>query len=138
MKSLMDIIQDKSTELTSPDSQSLTPAVVEEKADVIKRLEAGMEFLTKGIIDSPTTSRKAKFMFSKLWEEAILELQEVPPELVEQQFASTTALMYWISTGQIIENVPMPEGFWDHVGATIPSLATIPAPLELEAGVTLE
>lgn len=97
-----------------------------------------MEFLTKGIIDSPTTSRKAKFMFQKLWQEAILELQEVPPELVEQQFASTTALMYWISTGQVIENVPMPDGFWDHVGAAIPQLAAPQAPLELEAGVTLE
>jgi hypothetical protein len=112
--------------------------VVEEKADVIKRLESGMEFLTKGIIDSPNTSRKAKFMFSKLWQEAILELQEVPPELVEQQFASTTALMYWISTGQVIENVPMPEGFWDHVGATIPSLAAGPKPLEIEAGANIE
>jgi hypothetical protein len=101
-----------------------------------------MEFLTKGIIDSPTTSRKAKFMFTKLWQEAILELQEVPPELVEQQFASTTALMYWISTGEVIQNVPMPEGFWDHVGATIGPVnlpeIPMPAPLELEAGVNLE
>lgn len=99
-----------------------------------------MDFLVKDVMDNPNTSRKAKFMFTKLWQEAMVELEECPPEIVEEQFSRTTALMHWVSTGQVIENIPMPDGFWDHAGM-IPAgrqLASPSAPLAVEAGVSVE
>lgn len=96
-----------------------------------------MNFLIKDVMDNPRTSRKAKFMFSKLWQEAMMELQECPPEIIEEQFGRTTALMHWVSTGQVIQNIDMPEGFWDYAGVEIPELAR-PKPLQLESGVSVE
>lgn len=137
MRSMMDILAEKSQELQSTDTDSLILAQADEVAPVIKRLNLAMDFLVKDVMDNPRTSRKAKFMFSKLWQEAIMELQEVAPEIVEEQFSRTTALMHWVSTGQVIENIPMPDGFWDTVGAEIPQLSAHQPP-ELEAGVSVE
>jgi hypothetical protein len=126
---------EKSTELQSPDSESTTLAL-DEKAPVLNRLTSAMEFLIKDVMDNDRTSKKAKFMFSKLWQEAMAELEECPPEIIEEQFSRTTALMHWVATGEVIQNIPMPEGFWDHAGV----VPEIPAskPLALEAGVGVE
>lgn len=109
------------------------PAV--EEPEVISRMNSAMQFMLKDIMSSENTSRRTKFMMSKIWEEAMFELRGAPPELIEDQFLRTTGIMYWIATGQPIANIPMPEGFWDHTGATLPSSPAMP---EIEAGVSVE
>ena len=95
-----------------------------------------MNYMMKDLLDSPKTSKKAKFMMRKVFEEAMLELEEAPPELIVESFERSTALMHWVGTGQVITNIPMPDGFWDFAGPQ--ELAAPDAPLELEAGVSIE
>jgi hypothetical protein len=94
------------------------------------RMNSAMGFMLKDVMDSPNTSKRTKFMMSKIWEEAMFELRYAPEELVQEQFLRTTAVMYWIATGQPIANIPMPEGFWDYTGAALPAP---PAHPELES-----
>ena len=136
MQSMMDIIQAKSTEL-STQPESTTP-VLDEKPPVLERLEYVFSFMLKDVLESPRTSKRAKFMMRKIVEEAMLELQEAPPEMIEENFARSTALMHWVSTGEVIQNIPVPDGFWEYVGAEkTAELSSLPQ-FELEAGVNIE
>jgi hypothetical protein len=110
---------------------------------VLIRFQATVEFLLKDILAS-TASPKVKFMMKKILDEAMDELREADPAKVSEELMRTTAMFYWVSSGMTIQNMPLPEGFWDHVGM-IPEI-TAPdtpaelesAPKELEAGVSVE
>lgn len=102
-----------------------------------------VDFYGNQISQGTKLSPKASFMFNMVMKEAVLELDEVPAEFLEKEFAKVTALWCWASTGQLMPNVPMPEGFWDHVGM-IPDLALPAQPVvqpvfepvaEIESGV---
>lgn len=93
--------------------------------------------MAKDILASPKTTKKAKFMIQTIMHEALSELRDAPPEMVEASFAQSTALMHWVSTGEIAQGIPMPEGFWDHTGAILPQLLPA-APAAIEAGTAGE
>lgn len=130
MKTAMDLIREKIQGSTELDSESSTLVPEADEPEIVARMNTAMTFLLKDVMDSPNTSRRTKFMMSKIWEEAMFELRGAPEEIVEEQFLRTTAVMYWIATGQPIQNIPMPEGFWDYTGATLPDSPQAP---ELES-----
>lgn len=145
MRNLMDMISDR-TRLTDsqPDTESTTLAPVVEEAPVITRLTASMDYMLRDILNSPNTSPKVKFMMKKIMEEAMDELRDADPDKVTEEFLKTTNMFYWVCTGQPIQNMHMPQGFWDHVGM-IPELNITPVPeientpvKELEAGASVE
>jgi hypothetical protein len=143
MRNIMDLIADRSKPTDTSESSSTTLAPVEPDAPVIVRLEAAVGYMLRDILSSEKTSPKTKFFMKKILDEAMEELREAPPEKVTEEFLKTTAMFYWVSTGQVIIDHPMPDGFWDHVGM-IPDMPEIPAeiaietPKELEAGVSNE
>lgn len=117
-----------------PESESSTLVEVEPQDPIHLRLKAAIDFMMKDVLSSPQTSNRAKFFIKKIMEEGFSELQDAPPEIVEESFLRSTALMYWVSTGTLIENLPMPEGFWDFSAKQIPDLT--PVPLAIEPGST--
>jgi hypothetical protein len=135
MPDLMSILQAKAAELQSTDSSS-TPVAVE-RTPVMARLSSLMEFITFGVKQNPGTSRRAKFFMDKIVQEAMTELDEAPPEIVEDHFQRMASAMYWVATGNVIQNMDMPEGFWDHIGA-IPNEITGTERLSIEAGTPTE
>lgn len=122
MRGMMEILQAKSRELSQP--QDSTTPILAERAPVLTRLEAAMNFMVKDIMSSDKTSKKAKFMIGKIWEEALSELEEAPPEIIEESFRRTTALMYWVSTGERIVNIDMPDGFEQYGTPALPAGAS--------------
>lgn len=131
-RSLMDMITAKSTEVASLPSESSTLVEAEPPHPIHARLRAAIDFMMKDILQSPETSNRAKFFIKKMMEEGFAELNDAPPEIVHDHFLQSTALMYWVSTGELIQNLPMPEGFWDFSATQIPNL--VPPPLSLESG----
>jgi hypothetical protein len=138
MRSIMDLISDRVKSSDDPESQSSTLTPIEEELPAtIKRLNASIEFMLRGILDSESTSPKVKFMMKKILDEAMEELREAPEEIVADGFLRNAAMFYWVSSGEVIQNMPMPVGFWDYVG-TIPELSAPESLKELEAGASVE
>lgn len=102
--------------------------------------------MLRDIINSPSTSAKTKFFMKKIIDEAMEELREAPSDRVAEEFMKTTAMFYWVSTGQTITNMPMPDGFWDAIGMIPDMPQIVPADVreietsvkELEAGASVE
>lgn len=131
MKSLMDLIEAKSTAVTP---ESLESSIqVEAEPEVIKRSRALLKFVIDDVAKNPHASKKFVFMMRKIVEEAMAELDGVPPEIVADNMARVSAAMYWVSTGGVIENLPVPDGFWDSVGF-IPSIPPKSSPKEIGDG----
>lgn len=107
--SVLDILEQKAQELSSPSSESGIP--VQADAPVIKRLSEVVDFVTKTALTSEDTSAKARFMITKLTEEFLAELRDLNPEMVEYQFKAVTAMMHWVSTGEVAVEAEYPPGF---------------------------
>lgn len=91
-----------------------------------------MQFMTADLMASDTVSKKAKFIATKVWEEALSELRDAPQETLGEHFMRVTAMMYWVSSGEVIANIPMPDGFWELVKSQNPEVEGVKFP-ELEA-----
>jgi hypothetical protein len=143
MKNFMDLIADRQTSTVSPESSSTIPVPAEPESPVIVRLNAAIQYMIRDFLNNPAASTKTKFFMKKILDEAMEELREADPDKVAEEFLKTTAMFYWVSTGQVILEHPMPDGFWDHVGM-IPDMPEIPASIEtadikeLEAGAQVE
>lgn len=106
---------------------------MEAEPEVIKRSRALLKFVIDDVAKNPHASKKFVFMMRKIVEEAMAELDGVPPEIVADNMARVSAAMYWVSTGGVIENLPVPDGFWDSVGF-IPSIPPKSSPKEIGDG----
>jgi hypothetical protein len=145
MRNIMDMISEKVKAENSLDTQSTTLIPSEPDSPLVIRIETAVDFMLRDILSNEGTSPKVKFMMKKILGEAMEELRDAPQDIIADGFMRQAALFYWMSTGQIIENVPMPLGFWDHVGQ-IPELNMQgPTPelesdtiKELEAGASVE
>lgn len=105
-------------------ADSSTPIPVE-TSPVIDRLHVYMNYVTTTFRENHTLSKKANFFMEKILGELFAEMEEAPPEAVEEAFRAASAAAYWVSTGNMIQNMPMPEGFWDAAGV-IPSEISVP------------
>jgi hypothetical protein len=103
-------------ELSSQDTRSTILEADDAPDPVFVRCEAVTQYLLRGFTESPETSKKAKFFATKIVAEALLELRDAPPEMIAEHFLRSAAAFYWVSTGNTIENMPMPDGFWDEMG----------------------
>jgi hypothetical protein len=68
-------------------------------------------FLSDIASDGSAKQRRIQFLLRKLVDEALEEMGEVPPEMIEFYFQRAAHMMYWGATGQVIENLPLPNNF---------------------------
>jgi hypothetical protein len=78
---------------------------------VVQRVRAMLDFLLRDAVHANFKQQKMAKMIRRLADEALSELCDVPPELVEHYFTRTAAMMYWAATGETILNIPLDENF---------------------------
>lgn len=100
---------------------------------MVRRLQHYIDYITGEFQKSHVLTKKANFFLTKVLTELFQEMEDAPPEAIEEAFRAASAAAYWVSTGNMIENMPMPEGFWDAVGS-IPTEITRPETGVLESG----
>ena len=138
MATILDMLQEKANQLQSTDSAESTTRAVAEQTPVIGRLTALMDYIMKDVRANPNTSRRAQFFMKKISEEAMSELSEAPAEVVEDHFQRMASAMYWVATGQRIENMEAPIGFWDFVGLPEPNVIESAQRLAIEGSKNVE
>jgi hypothetical protein len=128
------------TELHDPNSGSTTPAGAEIvfEPEVVARMRKMFDYIINDVRSNANTTGKMRFFITKLVDESLKDMGEVPPEVLQEQLARSAAAMYWVATGQVIENLPVPDGFWDSVGEMPASLSAAPTPLAIEGGTSVE
>ena len=98
---------DPSTE----DSTSTTPAPAD--APVYDRIRRVVNYMTANGMKASggdAGNKRSLFIVSKLVEEVINDLHDVPPEIVEMYMTQISRLLYWASTGIVPEGDELPEG----------------------------
>jgi hypothetical protein len=78
---------------------------------VLQRVKAVIDHLTKGLNDGSKKGKRTAFLIRKLADEALDEMCDVPPEMVEYYFTRSAAMMFWAATGMVVENLPMDPDF---------------------------
>lgn len=113
-------------------TESSSTPILDERSPVVQRLQVYIDYVTRTFKETHTLSNKANFFLEKILKELFSEMEDAPPEAIEESFRAASAAAYWVSTGNVIENMPMPEGFWDAVGR-IPEEITRPTAPALDS-----
>lgn len=57
------------------------------------------------------TSARAAILVQRVFNDAMEDAEEIPPEFMELYLKQGSAIMYWAATGETIVNMPLPEEF---------------------------
>jgi hypothetical protein len=74
-------------------------------------VEVMMNHFLADIDDGSQKGKRTAFLLRKLVSEAVEEMGEIPPEMMEFYFKRAAAMMYWAATGERIVNIPLPPSF---------------------------
>jgi hypothetical protein len=70
-----------------------------------------MGYFLGSVNDGSAKGKRTAYLLNKLAQEAVNEMAEVPPEMVEFYFKRAAAVMYWSATGERVLGMPMPDDF---------------------------
>ena len=106
---MLDRMMDRGSPLSRTDSRSSTPA--QDDAPVVGRLRVTMEYLLRSISASSETGSKAAILMKKVMLDAMHDLADVPPDIVEFYMRQSASVLYWAATGQVVTDTPLPDDF---------------------------
>lgn len=84
------------------------------EAPVVQRTRLVINYFTKSLAQGEDrNSKRVAFLLKKLTEDAIMEAQDVPPEIMELYMTQAAAVLYYAATGQVAPATPLPDDFPD-------------------------
>lgn len=76
-------------------------------APVIRRIKLVVSY----IASMANKSTGVPPLVSKIVAEMLGDLSDVPPEIVAFYTKQVSALLYWVASGEAMDELPLPEGF---------------------------
>lgn len=70
-----------------------------------------MGYFLQSVNDGSAKGKRTSYLLTRLAKEALEEMKEVPPQMVEFYFRRAAAIMYWSATGERVIGMPMPDDF---------------------------
>jgi hypothetical protein len=102
--------------------------------DIIVRAKVMMAYYMEALqADNRAAVRNAARVFFRLFNEAMEEMAEAPPEYIAEYLKQGAAVFYWAASGESILNVPVPEDFHEFLKKNNPELTAQPTATEIEA-----
>lgn len=108
---MLDRMRDKGRTQGTPLALESGIQAPEVDAPVYQRMQTVVEYITTMMPDDFKGAKIAK----RVGRELVTDMAEIPPVFVEFYTKQLTAMMYWVATGEKMEDMPLPADFGDSV-----------------------